>query len=1184
MKFKIMNKIKGLFLSVLAVFSAYITNAQIIVTNVETPQELVQNVLVGTGVTISNVEYNSSAIEAQNIQVHAGYFDANNTTFPIQEGLILATCNVSSTVGPNTGNLTDWVTPGATVNPDPDVVAINTNTTVDQAMIEFDFIPTGDSIEFKYVFASDEYTEFSPSSWNDCFGFFLSGPGISGSYEFGGENIALLPTGETVTINNVHPTYNSQYYVDTPTDQDYAFDGRTVVLTAAASVQCGETYHIKLAIADAGDGNMDSGVFIEASSFSSNAPDINIQLVDINGDPLVGNELIEGCTGAAINLIKPNGYTDSSYVVNILVSGTATNGTDYTQINPSYTIPPGSDTLTVLIDALADALPESTETLLIETYYVTPCGDTISVSANINIIDNPPAFNVFANDTTLDCPQSFIDVTAWTDGGIPNLVYDWGSFGTGPTASLPGDIPGTTQYTVTVTDECGMVQDTTVNVTLNAAPVPTINFNQNTFTICPGDQAFIDASIANPYDINQLTFDWQPTGETTEDITVSPSVLTWYYLTIDDGCYNVTDSVKVDMGTVTLTDISIINATSCPGLGGFTPGEVHVLPDDNTWTYTLTGTSTFGPQNDGDFNAVGPGSYFLNVINDDGCSIDTAITVGTDANIPDPVFVLDSVRDVTCFGYNDGGAYVNNIESIPTPTPPYDVTWTSTQGVHFSETVAGQAGGDGDSEVDDLYGGQWIVTVTDDEGCPWSHIFTIEEPDELTLTWLSNDPTCYQFSDGSVTINTTGGNGGNTFSIWDETQTLINGGTTTANTLEEGWYYGTITDTKGCTITDSVFIDDPDELDVDWTILHPLCYGSESGSITIDTVYNTTGDYGQVGFFLNPNTSGLPQGIGANFYNHLAEGSYSLTINDDNGCSKQFDFDIIYPEEMYFTQLGADPAYCRLFGYQSGNGVVYASGAGGTGSLTYTWTDLQSDPVQTSNNTTWGGLNPGQYFISVQDGNGCYLTDTITVDSLNPVADFDVDSDLLTMLDASTYEGTAVVCATFNNTSQNYNNPNSPNPNPPTFLWTLDNPAQPWVITHDASFSPDTCYDSAGEYDVCLIATNKNGCQDTLCKTMIIYDPLEFKPVNIFTPNGDGDNDIFTFEFVSQAVETFQCTIVNRWGRTIYEITDINQGWNGTDASGSDVPDGIYFYIYEGVSTDQTEFSGQGNIHLIRGK
>lgn len=1167
--------------------------AQIVVDNVtQTPEELVQNVLVGTGVTVSAVQFNASVPLAQAVQTQVGYYDATGTTFPILEGLVLATGDAQVCVGPNnSGSSTN--NNGVAPDPnDPDMAQIGAPYTMNnEAILEFDFVPTGDSILFNYIFASEEYHEYSTSSFNDGFGFIISGPGFAGPFLNGGENIAIVPGTGTlpVTMNNLNngssntgPCTNCAYLVDNPTGSpDLQFDAHTVILQAGAQVQCGQTYHIKLVIGDAGDTAFDSAVFLEANSFSSNSPDIAIELVDINGDPLVGNELIEGCTSAAINFIKPDGYTDSSYVVDINVTGTANNGTDYTTVSPSYTIPPGQDTLTVTIDALADAIPESTETLIIETYYLTPCGDTMSVSASINIIDNPPSFNVFADDIVIDCPTPTVDVTAYTDGGIPNLVYDWGVYGTGPTVSLPGDINGTSTYTVTVTDECGMVQDTTVNVTLNAAPVPTINFNQNTFTICPGDVVNIDATINNPYDPGSIVIDWQPTGETTEDISVSPNVLTWYYMNVNDGCYDIVDSVKVEMGTVVLNDISVVNAQSCPGLGGFIAGEVHVLPDDPTNTYTLTGSSSYGPQNDGDFVGVDPGSYFLNVTNSDGCSIDTAVFVGTDANIPSPTFVMDSLRDVTCFGDNDGGAYVTDIESLPVPTGPYDVVWTHTSGIHFQETVSGVAGGNGDSEVDDLYGGQWIVTVTDDDGCPWSQIFEIQEPADLTIDWLYNDPTCYQFSDGSVTVNTSGGNGGNTFEIWDSNNNILNSGNTnTANTLPEGWYYASITDSKGCFSEDSIFIDDPDELAIDLVIDQPLCFGQPTGLATIDTVYNYTGSYNQISYFWNPNPSGNPNGIGTNWINHMGPGQYNVTINDENGCDKSFDFDIVYPAELVFTEIGSEEAYCRQFDYQSGNGVVFAAAGGGTPSYTYTWTNLQTGA--NSNNTTWGGLNPGDYYILVQDGVGCLLTDTVTLDSLNPIADFDVDSPQF--LTPGLYEGTAEVCIDFTNISQNYANPNNPNADT-TFFWNLNfdplNYGTGWQISHDVNETFDTCFVSAGEFEVCLVAINKNGCTDTVCKTMIIYDPLQFTPVNIFTPNGDMDNDVFTFNNWAQAVATFECVIVNRWGVTVHIMNDIADEWDGTDMNGSPCPDGIYYYTYTGVSTDNTAFSGQGFTHIV---
>ena len=1029
-------KVKSLILGLVAMCTAHFSNAQLIVDNVsQSPEDLVQNVLVGTGVTVSNVQFNASVPLAQTPQVQVGYFDATNIAFPLQEGLILATGNSTFAIGPNDIQHPGGGSDNTGVAPDPNDPDINMiiSPANNECILEFDFVPTGDSISFQYVFASEEYHNYALSNFNDGFGFIISGPGFAGPFQNGGENIALVPTTTLpVTMNNLNNGSNNagpcnycQYLIDNTNGQDVQYNAYTTALTAEAEVQCGQTYHIKLMIADVLDQIFDSGVFLEASSFSSNSPDINIELVDINGDPLnpfITTQLIEGCTGAAIQLIKPNGWTDSTYTINITVSGTATNGVDYTQINPSYTIPPGQDTLTITIDAFLDGFADGGETLILEAYYITPCGDTMWVTEQTTIVDTPPSYNVFANDTILDCPQQFVDITAWTDGGIPNITYDWGIYGTGATASLPGDIPGTQTYTVTVTDECGMVQDTTVDVTLNAATVPTINFNQNTFDICPGDQVDIDATVMNPYDPGQLTFDWLPGGETTEDISVTPVVETWYYLTIFDGCYTVTDSVKVNIGTVDLTDIQITPATDCPGQMGATPGEIQVLPDDPLWQYTLIGGgNTFGPQNSGFFPGLDGGvTYFLNVVSDDGCSVDTAITVSLGQNAVTANFVLDSLQHVTCFGDDNGTAYVNMINGGI--TPPYDVTWTHTSGLFATDP----AGVGGDSYHNDLFGGQWVVTVTDQEGCAWSYLFDINEPDELTLDWLSNPPTCYQFSDGSVTINTTGGNGNNIFEILDANQTLLNpGNTNTANTLPEGWYYGTVTDSEGCTVSDSVFIQEPAELDIMWTITQPVCYGVPSGVVIVDSVLNAQGDYGQIGYFWNPNPNGLPQGIGASYYNQMPEGAYTLTINDENGCSRQFDFDITYPDSLYFTEIGTHPAYCRLNSWQSGNGVVFAAAGGGSPSYTYTWTNLQTQ--QTSNNTTWGGLNPGDYFVSVQDANFCLLTDTVTVDSLNPQADFGVTSAELSMIDPMTYEGTAVVCAVFDNQSQYFANPNNPN-------------------------------------------------------------------------------------------------------------------------------------------------------------
>ncbi|MBK9191312.1 MAG: gliding motility-associated C-terminal domain-containing protein [Crocinitomicaceae bacterium] len=278
---------------------------------------------------------------------------------------------------------------------------------------------------------------------------------------------------------------------------------------------------------------------------------------------------------------------------------------------------------------------------------------------------------------------------------------------------------------------------------------------------------------------------------------------------------------------------------------------------------------------------------------------------------------------------------------------------------------------------------------------------------------------------------------------------------------------------------------------------------------------------------------------GGTTINTLSSGWYYTSVTDGNGCFVEdslFDFTITYPDSLYFVELGTDPAYCRMFGYQSGNGVVYAAAAGGTPDYDYEWTYLLTG--QTSTSTTWGGRNPGQYQIVATDDNGCTLTAIVTLDSLNPLADFEMTSPQFT----SDYFGTAPVDVHFVNQSMYFANPNDPNADT-TFFWNFNAPSGDWILSTDVFETFDSTYLSSGEFNVCLVALNKNGCSDTLCKPLIIYDPLAFVPVNVFTPDGDNANNTFTFIHYSQAVAEFSCIIVNRWGVKVFEMSAITDEW-----------------------------------------
>jgi len=143
----------------------------------------------------------------------------------------------------------------------------------DVAVLEFNFIPTTDVVQFDFVFGSEEYCEWVNTQYNDVFGFFISGPGITGS-----QNIALLPTGEAITINTVNNGTNSAYFVPNSSgcgagaiNNNIEYDGYTTVLSAIANIpdtSC-QVYHLRLAIADGSDSALDSGVFLKKGSFNA---------------------------------------------------------------------------------------------------------------------------------------------------------------------------------------------------------------------------------------------------------------------------------------------------------------------------------------------------------------------------------------------------------------------------------------------------------------------------------------------------------------------------------------------------------------------------------------------------------------------------------------------------------------------------------------------------------------------------------------------------------------------------------------------------------------------------------------------------------------------------------------------------------------------------------------------------
>jgi gliding motility-associated-like protein len=555
---------KKLIVGFAALLLSFTSSGQIIVQNTMTPDQLVQNVLLGFGVTASNITVNGSPANSLITQGNATFFDDNGTTFPIPTGVLLSTGNGIGAIGPNSsGSYTDNNPATPNVSTDPHLSAIASASPTNGIVLEFDFVPAGDTISFNYLFGSDEYPEFSPSTFNDAFGFFLWGPGIAGPYALagypaGGENLAIIPgTTTPVTINNVGPSSNVAYYVDNLGGAAYGtaiqYDGTTTLLSANATVQCGQTYHIKLAISNVGDQSYDSGVFLQANSFSSEA--IQVAVATVSGD----TSIYEGCSTADLSFIRPQTQLGDTLIINYDISGTAIDGTDYLPLANPIMFLPGEDTITLTIDPIADGFPDNTESVTITAITISQCGDTIISSGTIWILDSM-VFDIIETDTLVQCYNDSILVSAIVNDPsnllFPPFTYAWEGGQTGTSAYFPTTAPmtGSVDYLVTVTNSCGYTGVDTVTIDLNQTLVID-SLIQNPTSSCNQD-GWVSAYVSGETNNNgQSYYHWDDqanwddfgTGSFIDGTAWQNLGSGWYFFTVADDVCSAIDSVFVEM-------------------------------------------------------------------------------------------------------------------------------------------------------------------------------------------------------------------------------------------------------------------------------------------------------------------------------------------------------------------------------------------------------------------------------------------------------------------------------------------------------------------------------------------------------------------------------------------------------------------------------------------------------------
>ncbi len=353
------------------------------------------------------------------------------------------------------------------------------------ASLEFDFVATGNFLNFNYIFGSDEYLTYVNSQYNDVFAFFLSGPGIAGPYAGGAVNIAVLPDTTVpivelpITISSVNNVLNAPYYIDNAAGTiPINLNGFTVKLAAQYDLECGQTYHIRLAIANGSDTSLKSDVIIEAGSFSTGASLIeSVAVANAGISPIPGfpaNSILEGdgCYNGQFVITPPPCLTEND-TIQLLFTGTATIDQDYNTngVTEIILVPGVSDTLFVngMIDNVVEGSQTVTfgnitagyETIEIGFIFFNPTTQAMdTATAFLNIVDYVPTELAPMTDILDLCPSAVVPVNATPliSNGVPNYTFDWQdasgvSIGTNPTQVFAFGSAG--NYELTVTDYCG---------------------------------------------------------------------------------------------------------------------------------------------------------------------------------------------------------------------------------------------------------------------------------------------------------------------------------------------------------------------------------------------------------------------------------------------------------------------------------------------------------------------------------------------------------------------------------------------------------------------------------------------------------------------------------------------------------------------------------------------------------
>ncbi len=706
--------------------------------------------------------------------------------------------------------------------------------------------------------------------------------------------------------------------------------------------------------------------------------------------------------------------------------------------------------------------------------------------------------------------------TVIASGGTGELSYAWND-SLSQISNQAVFLPAGT-YQVEVSDEAGCVVSADIAV---GEPSPLIVTTKVTDAGCfEGKDGTL---LAEPTGgVGPYTFAWD-TG-TSDSLNIGLEAGS-YVVTVTDGNGCETEAFA-DVGqpatgiTVELTQTFM----GCFGTAGNAAMASASGGSNPVFTYSWS-----DPQQQSSPTATSLDSLVYTVIVTDGNGCTAEETIKLRDLDPIQLNIIDSPP--SCSGFSDGEMGINQISG------------GAGQGIIDNYTIR-WSNNSTDLTIGGLLGGQeYLVTVTDNQGCTGTGANFLVDPISITFDAQVQNALCFGSNDGVALINNIQGEGDNFTITWDANTGSQTGNQ--ANDLLAGSYGVTVTNEDGCFSSDFITVNQPPRIEVSYQTQDNECFGDENGEIEASVV---GGSPGYQYSWSNAVTS--------NSLSNLLAGSYTLTVTDQNGCESITTAMVNQPDPLDLTITGQD---VTCFGGRDGNLQVEV--AGGTGPFQYSL-----DNKNFTGSSKLIGLEQGEYNVFVLDANGCSMISQGEVGS--PLEFFIDPGDDLTIVLGDTINLTA---------------------KPVNQAGLAKEIELIWGAPYAGTLSCNECTNPLAypintiTYDV--LAIDENGCEADARITVFVEKPrLAVVPTG-FTPNNDSKNDILQVHGRDETiVKVFR--VFDRWGELLYEKTDFNVnegiGWDGTFRN-KPMASGVYIWYMEVVYPfDGAEETKWGQTTLIR--